>query len=384
MPFYNNIYIPEQTETNEPQKEIKIAGFDFDDTLCIRRVTKKRPCMGWEGKIFDTLQELSNNGYTIVIFSNQGSIAHKKKADVEKCIQKIQERFTSFIDSMKHLSMYCLYAPAYDICRKPALGMLKKLESSLYPTTIDYSKSFFVGDAAGRKGDFSCTDRMFAINANMSFKTPEHLFLGTPEPTNYHIPIYNIPHVSTDEEFIEKTNLQKILDMFHNDIENNIPIAVASIGFPGSGKTYLFQFLRKYLKKKYPKLNVSNVSKDMNGRDFEYVLKRMCLKCNVVLIDNTHPTREDRNKIRNSCDTNIHKSLRQRHMYFIEMDTTREQSEYLNRVRSLKTGTMISPIVYNIYNKKKVPYTQSSNEVYFRVPIVLLGTENDPDFQLLL
>ena len=43
-------------------------------------------------------------------------------------------------------------------------------------------ESFYVGDAAGRtktqmkKKDFSCSDRMFALNCKMKFLTPEQFF----------------------------------------------------------------------------------------------------------------------------------------------------------------------------------------------------------------
>ena len=38
------------------------------------------------------------------------------------------------------------------------------------------SRSFFVGDAAGRKGDFSDSDRVFAANAGLAFYVPEQAF----------------------------------------------------------------------------------------------------------------------------------------------------------------------------------------------------------------
>lgn len=44
---------------------------------------------------------------------------------------------------------------------------------------MDASKSFFVGDAAGRpklgdrRKDFSASDVMFAVNAGIGFQTPE-------------------------------------------------------------------------------------------------------------------------------------------------------------------------------------------------------------------
>ena len=47
---------------------------------------------------------------------------------------------------------------------------------------IDQSNSFYCGDAAGRvrgkgKKDFSCSDRLFALNAGLKFYVPEELFL---------------------------------------------------------------------------------------------------------------------------------------------------------------------------------------------------------------
>ncbi len=46
-------------------------------------------------------------------------------------------------------------------------------------------KSFFCGDAAGRKDakhkDFSDSDLKFALNVGIEFKTPEGLFLGEVE-----------------------------------------------------------------------------------------------------------------------------------------------------------------------------------------------------------
>jgi bifunctional polynucleotide phosphatase/kinase len=50
---------------------------------------------------------------------------------------------------------------------------------------IDLPKSFFCGDAAGRKDnkhkDFSDSDLKFALNVGLVFKTPENLFLGEVE-----------------------------------------------------------------------------------------------------------------------------------------------------------------------------------------------------------
>ncbi len=46
---------------------------------------------------------------------------------------------------------------------------------------VDYSSSFYCGDAAGRKGppkDFSDTDLKFALNIALPFQLPEETILG--------------------------------------------------------------------------------------------------------------------------------------------------------------------------------------------------------------
>ncbi|KAF8652675.1 hypothetical protein AX16_004182 [Volvariella volvacea WC 439] len=46
---------------------------------------------------------------------------------------------------------------------------------------IDKTRSFFVGDAAGRKDDFAGTDRKWATNVGLNFYTPEEYFLESPK-----------------------------------------------------------------------------------------------------------------------------------------------------------------------------------------------------------
>ena len=69
------------------------------------------------------------------------------------------------------------------VFRKPRPGIWEYLEKCRNGNIqIDQSNSFYCGDAAGRvrgkgKKDFSCSDRLFALNAGLKFYVPQELFL---------------------------------------------------------------------------------------------------------------------------------------------------------------------------------------------------------------
>lgn len=69
-----------------------------------------------------------------------------------------------------------------DFFRKPETGMWYQLIKDINEMgpEIDFDKSFFVGDAAGRKNDFSDSDRKFARTLNLQFFTPEEFFIDQP------------------------------------------------------------------------------------------------------------------------------------------------------------------------------------------------------------
>jgi bifunctional polynucleotide phosphatase/kinase len=94
--------------------------------------------------------------------------------------------------------MRVLAATAGDQYRKPGIGLYELLlqlyeakglevgtfwissprdqRTNTFPLDVDLENSFYVGDAAGRAGDHNDTDRKFAINAGLTFYTPEQYF----------------------------------------------------------------------------------------------------------------------------------------------------------------------------------------------------------------
>lgn len=77
---------------------------------------------------------------------------------------------------------------------------------------VDFENSFYCGDAAGRAGDHSNDDMLFAQNVGLKFLTPEMLFLG--QNLNFK-PISGLRGYDNKEQVFTKKELQS-LEMFKN------------------------------------------------------------------------------------------------------------------------------------------------------------------------
>ncbi|KAL9025380.1 MAG: hypothetical protein Q9196_005785, partial [Gyalolechia fulgens] len=192
-------YRPSPSTEDSPQssKRRKIAAFDFDSTListCSGNVFAKDATdwKWWHVSVPTTLRQLYADGYLISILSNQGSIGLKDDPKSIKGDQKLLSNFKAKVNSVftqLDIPIILLAACARDRYRKPRTGMWTELleDSDLdLGEGPDLQASFFVGDAGGRaargaiKPDHSCSDRNFAANVGIDFKTPEEYFLHEP------------------------------------------------------------------------------------------------------------------------------------------------------------------------------------------------------------
>ncbi|OJJ47468.1 hypothetical protein ASPZODRAFT_130948 [Penicilliopsis zonata CBS 506.65] len=171
----------------------KVAAFDLDSTL-IKTASGNTFPKGpndwkwWHATVPGKIKELNSEGYQIVVISNQGAIKlqkdNKPGKGESKSLGNFKEKVNAVLRSLDTpLSVYA--AVQKDGYRKPRMGMWREFQEDydLDVAGVDLPNSVFVGDAAGRPGDHSCSDRDFAENIGIPFKTPEEFFLNAaPEP----------------------------------------------------------------------------------------------------------------------------------------------------------------------------------------------------------
>lgn len=226
----------------------KIAAFDLDDTLTkpkkggSRFVRNATSHMWWDPSVPSRLKQLYDEGYTVVVFTNQMSISLK---DNSKSLQKdslslknFKDQVTFFLRQLEFpVALYA--ATAGDNYRKPRTGMWNELKTDLELDTgedIDLDNSFYVGDAAGREKtdkrlkDHATSDRDLAANLGIKFQTPEEFFLGmATEPYD---------HPFEPKLFLESAlSCSKPQAPFKKQNEQEIVICCGS---PGSGKSSFF------------------------------------------------------------------------------------------------------------------------------------------------
>jgi bifunctional polynucleotide phosphatase/kinase len=235
----------------------KIAAFDFDSTL-IKTKSGNKFARGaddwtwWHASVPGRLKQLHDDGYAVMVLSNQAGISLKPseaksktiKADT-KSLENFKGRVLAVANALNFpISVYA--ATQKDIFRKPRTGMWDRalvdygFNGSNIGEALDRAECIFVGDAAGRTGnkpagmleDFSSSDRDLAANIGITFHTPEEFFLEEAPrpfarafiPSDHASPPSATPTVIPP--FAAKTNALEI---------------VVFCGSPGAGKSTFFQ-----------------------------------------------------------------------------------------------------------------------------------------------
>lgn len=104
------------------------------------------------------LHSLATDGYTIVIVSNQGRLTGLDGREAPESVPF--KRKMDLVMRELQIPVTVLVACANDIYRKPRPGLWSIIPdlTGNAGCSIDIAKSLVVGDAAGRKADFSDSD----------------------------------------------------------------------------------------------------------------------------------------------------------------------------------------------------------------------------------
>ena len=161
-------------EGGNKMKNYQIIFADLDGTLIDTISGETFPKGIWDMKLrFDVLDAIKKlNPEYILIVSNQGGIEsgfvdrHDFKIKSEYITRAIREYCCC-----ECYAMYCETNDKSDLYRKPNSGMLENLLESYVGDDFDYikQKSLMIGDASGKEGQFSDSDKKTAENFGIDY-----------------------------------------------------------------------------------------------------------------------------------------------------------------------------------------------------------------------
>jgi bifunctional polynucleotide phosphatase/kinase len=225
----------------------KMAMFDYDWTLVkpLSNGTFSKSVDDWRWiteKVPEILEKYYDNGYCIVIISNQ-------TRNTEMKLQQI-------INVLSTLKIPSLISVGYeDIDKKPNRTMFDLIKKD---KKIDMNKSFYVGDALGRQGDWSDSDKKFAENID-------------------------IKKIYSPDDLFSINNKKKIIIKQFDKQE-----IIVLVGYPGSGKTTI---ANTFDTNKYMVINgdIFKNSKKMIKESEKYIKTNYS-----IIFDATNPSIEKR------------------------------------------------------------------------------------------
>tara|TARA_B110000259_G_scaffold87644_1_gene102002 strand:+ start:1612 stop:2643 length:1032 start_codon:yes stop_codon:yes gene_type:complete len=304
----------------------KIAAFDLDGTLINPKSKSKFPKDKDDYKyafnnVDSKLKELMENGYKIVIFTNQNGI-EKKKTSLKDIVYKIEKLFP-FADYF--------ISDKDDLYRKPMPGMYHQfIELNGHPNEI-----FYVGDAAGRKEDHSSSDINFAHNSRINFKTQSEFFK-------------NIKENIKPKCILLSYNTNDIKDV--KEFNNNVVVIMQ--GFPGCGKT---EFIKEYVKynkiKEYLHLSNDEYTKSKLMKLYKKGLNDEVL----IFIDNLNATKKNREEFikllpEHYLAVGVH--IKTPFEIAFQLNKERYYDSNIDSKCNGKVRKKVPKVVYNIYKKR--------------------------------
>ena len=350
----------------------KVAAFDLDDTLITPASGAKFPrgrsdWKWWDAKVPARLRQLREEGFEIVVFSNQGGV-EKKNVPEEDLRGKLLD-----IVGQLGFPMRAFLATHSDKFRKPSphawhVAFSEEKEFSERFTGLVHAESFYCGDAggrsagwkAGKKRDFACSDRKFATNVGVRYLTPEELFLGEQPTTKW---VWGCQEPRAMFRTFEGAAATHVAERETSEGAE----LVVMVGMPGSGKSTM-------AKEKFVRNGFVRVCNDELGN------KAKCLKVadaalkagKSVVVDNTNPDPATRKEW-----IDLARKHGVRHVRCIHVATPRDVAVHLNLFREMYHGVKRVPDVgFNTYNARfSEPSKNEGFDSVTKVPFVLNFTD---------
>uniref|UniRef100_A0A4W6DSK4 Polynucleotide kinase 3'-phosphatase n=1 Tax=Lates calcarifer TaxID=8187 RepID=A0A4W6DSK4_LATCA len=264
----------------------KVAGFDIDGCIITTKSGKVFPTAPDDWRILypeiqPRLATLLKKGYKVVFFTNQMGIA-KGKLRPEVFKSKVEDILAT---------LQCLWRPVLVSTRKPVMGMWNHLcEKANSKPCYLLSPDMMCTDAAGRpenwapgkkKKDFSCSDRLFALNIGLQFHTPEEYFLGW-KSAPYRLPEF-------DPRKLDST--ARLYNPPSASLTSNKTEVIVAVGFPASGKSTFFH--THVIPKGYTYVNRDTLG---SWQSCVSACERALKEGRSVAVDNTNPDPESRKR----------------------------------------------------------------------------------------
>jgi DNA 3'-phosphatase len=246
-----------------------VAAFDFDSTL------RHYKGSGPPEELTRRFLALIAPSFNLVIVSNRSHSTAAALAPLREYVALLDAATRAGGDRVS------VYAPtAHDRDRKPHTGAWEHYVATLCRGAPPRF-AFFCGDAAGRPGDFSAADYLFARNTGLTFIVPELLFAGGREPWVNPLAIgcspgpvvplgEPVPLVDADVD----AELEALL-------EGDDPLCILLVGSPASGKSRVAARLvaRDFVL----------ASGDVDGARHRRVFTEALKAGRRVVVDNTNP-----------------------------------------------------------------------------------------------
>lgn len=323
-----HIRIKGATEVSDKVTE-RIVCFDYDGTLVRPKEGRQFPkdpddWQWFSNNVPDKLRQLAKSGYRLIVFTHQSK--PWKVAHITQSLSTLDVPLDVFI---------AWYKPG----THPPHGKPNKsfFDFAINTLTLECNpkETIFVGDAAGRAGDFSDMDRAFADGIGATFYTPEEYFGINTYYWNY-------------------GDALSLIDSSHT-----VPTVVLLCGPPGSGKS-------TFAKQANAAVQV------LHGDDFKSNVPRMLRAVDTsrsVVLDATFGTFQKRNLVYEFAQKKEYKQV-----HVIQFEIDKSGAIALNSMRTQKVPAVAIHTFYKRFeNPQKDVKTIIDCDFVLRIHVITVN-----------